>query len=462
MKIPPHPDGPAAELHDRADAEYDRAERESAATLAVPPEVVAPDPREAGKYTPGACQRFAEGLDGSTLQRAIVLLEHLFTLGSLDEDALAKAIGIEPVELWGTVTNPLKLHAKTLGLPLPYQVVTVARDPYWEDSLGIAGLLVSVMRDEIDRRHMAGPVEAEHADVPTKAAIRDRYAPLHERLAGIPLESPVAMDLEEIETLIGFELPPKAWGDEGGWTRNADVPYRHHSRSWRDTGREAHADLKSFRIVFAREISEPEFEPEEGGLRRISRTLFGRKKKACGGAPAEASVRAGPSTEVTTTAPAESTAVAATHVDEHIIAAQVVDGAGLVAKGEVATAQSIATPAETHDPSASEAFSTDLCAEFASGMTDRALGVAHVLFSEFASNGRVDSSLLAELLELKPSSLAGTVAGPLRRRAKALDCETPYLSVKGGTGRATVWQPAEGAMPNMADAIALERARRSA
>ncbi len=119
------------------------------------------------------------------------------------------------------------------------------------------------------------------------------------------------------------------------------------------------------------------------------------------------------------------------------------------------------------------------CAAFVSELGSGVLDTATVLFDALAPEGRISSVELAERLQVaRPSSIAGALTTPLKRRAKALGL--PLLPFDGGQGfsesygglppkeaeaagldpERTYWQDRDGIAGRMLNALAEEQERR--
>lgn len=112
-----------------------------------PRAAVPPDP-----YDPATCERFAEGLGDAVLARAAVLFALLAEAGEVDSVELALALGLRrPQLLAGAVNTHLKLRARALGLPLPFDGGSshLARGATtWYDRGGTAARMLAALRRE--------------------------------------------------------------------------------------------------------------------------------------------------------------------------------------------------------------------------------------------------------------------------------------------------------------------------
>ncbi|WP_442976501.1 DUF7662 domain-containing protein [Rubrimonas sp.] len=88
-----------------------------------------------------------------------------------------------------------------------------------------------------------------------------KYARLGERLREHPAPE-VAMSFDEIESVLGFPLPPSARRHRAFWSNNPENNVM--TRAWRDAGfRAAKVDLTGGSLVFVREGKEDAMEMKE-------------------------------------------------------------------------------------------------------------------------------------------------------------------------------------------------------
>ncbi len=106
----------------------------------------------AGAWDAAACAAFAEGLGDRVLARAVVLFALLEADGEVECGELALALGLpRPQLVPGAVNTRLKVRARELGLPLPFDGGSSreARGPtVWRDRAGLAGRLLAALRAE--------------------------------------------------------------------------------------------------------------------------------------------------------------------------------------------------------------------------------------------------------------------------------------------------------------------------
>ena len=128
---------------------------------------------------------------------------------------------------------------------------------HWEDIGGVSARMLQSLTHEIESRLGGGSTHAAaetagSAETTDENPERDRYAPLADHLTENYPDSDATLALEEVERLLGFELPPKAWVDPTWWTENPNLAYRRHIATWLDLGWEAYPSLASQRVSFRR------------------------------------------------------------------------------------------------------------------------------------------------------------------------------------------------------------------
>ncbi len=111
-----------------------------------------------GPWDAAACAAFAAGLGDAVLARAVVLFGLLDADGEVESGELALALGLpRPQLLPGAVNTRLKVRARELGLPLPFDGGSSheTRGPtVWRDRDGTAGRVLAAL--EAERRARAG------------------------------------------------------------------------------------------------------------------------------------------------------------------------------------------------------------------------------------------------------------------------------------------------------------------
>ncbi len=231
--------------------------------------------------TPEACSAFAKDLGDQALGRALTVFEQLEVEGRLNANQLAETLGLPAEGLWGTVSNPIKRQADALELPMPYDVVPGPIEE-WVDSAGVAPNLVQALRKEMGKRiHPLAaseqkPSGGEDATDAKPAKPSTKYAALTARLEQLD-KGERRFSLEQIESVLGFELPPKAWGDSEWWANDAGLPYLRHAEAWLEVGWRVAPDLASQSVVFhpaSDGVTLPARRPPRKGIRRIARSLF--------------------------------------------------------------------------------------------------------------------------------------------------------------------------------------------
>ncbi len=112
-------------------------------------------------------------------------------------------------------------------------------------------------------------------------------------------------------------------------------------------------------------------------------------------------------------------------------------------------------------PTLGGVFGAETCAEYAGGLTDQVLGRSKLFFASLASEGEIDSGLLAERLGAQPTELAGLLLTPLTRRAEAISVPAPFgLGRVKGTRR-RLWLDVDGVASRLETAISREIAARA-
>jgi hypothetical protein len=80
-----------------------------------------------------------------------------------------------------------------------------------------------------------------------------KYDPLHEHLSGLTAES-VDMTFAEVESVLGFALPPSA-REYREWWANAETKQHPHSQAWTLAGRKATPNLTAETVRFEKTSS---------------------------------------------------------------------------------------------------------------------------------------------------------------------------------------------------------------
>jgi len=241
-----------------------------------------------GPFSPEACTAFAQGLDDQSLGRALTLFEQLEVDGRVETQRLAETLAIPAAGLWGAVTNPIKRQVDSLGLPLPYEVIPGIGDhESWVDSVHCAPALVLALRAEMRVRLQPLNTSDVTSRPATEAAAPDpgvgrqatKYEGLTARLESLE-KGERRLGLEQIEGIIGFELPPKAWADAEWWSNDSSLPYLRHAEAWLSVGWRAFPDLEARVIVFqfgSSDDHEPSSERSRGRFGRLAKSLFGSR-----------------------------------------------------------------------------------------------------------------------------------------------------------------------------------------
>jgi hypothetical protein len=114
-----------------------------------------------GPWDAAACAAFAGGLGDQVLARAVVLFALLEADGEVESGELALALGLpRPQLLAGAVNTRLKVRARELGLPLPFDGGSsrAARGvTTWRDRAGTAGRVLAAL--EAEQRRRAGSAD---------------------------------------------------------------------------------------------------------------------------------------------------------------------------------------------------------------------------------------------------------------------------------------------------------------
>ena len=99
-------------------------------------------------YDEKRCREFVSALGDDVLQRAGVMFQVLKDRGHVDSISLAKALDSAPARLGGILTARLKRRASDLGVELPYDAKRADGRTTWRDHSGIAGRMVTAIREE--------------------------------------------------------------------------------------------------------------------------------------------------------------------------------------------------------------------------------------------------------------------------------------------------------------------------
>jgi hypothetical protein len=371
----------------RGGLEHERAADEMAATSRPPVAI--------GPFTAEACSALAHSLGDLVLGRALTVFEQLEVDGTVEADRLAETLAMPAAGLWGAVTNPVKLQAESLGLPLPYEVVpSHGGGEVWVDSLNTAPLMVGALRAEMRERlrplrPTVGPDRpGGSAPASTDARPYTRYERLTARLKSLE-KGERRLGLEQIEGILGFELPPKAWGDPRWWSNDSGLPYFRHAEAWLRAGWQAFPDLEAQAVVF-RPVPSDRQESSTQSRGRLGRLAHRLRRSS------------------------------------------------------------------SHRTTGGSPYSRSASEEFAAGLSDTTLMRAECLFRALDKRGDIESGELARLLNSEASRLGGQLATPLRRRAHLLALDPPYeIAVSAETG-ARVWRAAEGALEHLPRALTKE------
>jgi hypothetical protein len=172
---------------------YPATSEQSPAVTATPPPVEAPAPEPAPPALPSfevplpagtassssgdpfyddpTCREFVAGLSTPVLRRSIVLFSALAERETVSASAVAEELEVNPQELPGLLTTPLRRRANALGVPLPYVIArhssTGRRS--WSDEGGIARRLEQAARAADAERAGATP---ERTDAPAPPSMR--------------------------------------------------------------------------------------------------------------------------------------------------------------------------------------------------------------------------------------------------------------------------------------------------
>ena len=388
------------------------AQEEVAATLAgsADPETAAPT----GPYRDARdCARFAAGFADQELGRALTLFEQLAVSGEARIEELAETLSVPIPALWGSVSNPVKRRADAIGLPMPYDSVRNFGEVLI-DSWGVAPNIAGALRDEMRSRIVAREEAAEKRPPPARPPepvaagpadrAAERYAALTDRL-GLLERGERRFTLDQIESVLGFELPAKAWMEPEWWANDAGLAYLRHANAWLSAGWNVEPDLDTKSVIF-RPIPEPGEQP----------------------APSEAPPP-----------PEQRRRRFAT----------------------LGRLRWLARPFSRSRDVGPQGYTEAVCREFADGLGDTVLARAQLLFEIFEEHGTVESEELAQLLDTETKRLGGQLATPLRRRANQLAVDPPYEIVVTDEG-ARIWHPAGGAEAHLGHALSAAHSERGA
>lgn len=222
-------------------------------------------------YDYPTCREFAANLSDPTIVRAAEFFGLLAERGTADAEAMSGATAIRVRDLAGQLTAPLRRHADSLGLPLPF-ILEAGADPAarrWHDRAGIAGRMLGALRDERASRPafaaagvagayrrqpavVAPPIRIPIEPTPVRdphVALATAFAPLVALLGARPGDSEITLTFGQIEAIIGGELPPIARRQAGWWT-DSDGPGT--AALWHELDRNVATNMDARSVTFIR------------------------------------------------------------------------------------------------------------------------------------------------------------------------------------------------------------------
>lgn len=120
-------------------------------------------------YDDPTCREFVAGLSTPVLRRAIVLFSALAERETVSASAVAEELEVNPQELPGLLTTPLRRRANSLGVPLPYVIArhSATGRRSWSDEGGIARRLEHAARAADAERAGASPKRTDTSAPPS-------------------------------------------------------------------------------------------------------------------------------------------------------------------------------------------------------------------------------------------------------------------------------------------------------